>query len=539
MGDSKRWTVTYTKHIKQKRKVYQDGFLELHVSTRKVMLYDECLKLLECRLLKNHETVTSAEMLLFNAYLVHLGDPEGDNKPESELNVATKHNHYSSFRTPSDAGKDTKMNKKENVGRARRPLSPSQKIIREFKKRELLKYGSPKISQEASKPSTEEWRVVYTTQMTQKAKKYHDGFLRLVLRGSSAAQVMLFDTSRKLLDSRFFKKDDVIKPGESISFDSYLIDIGEHQGSCTPDSNVLGDKCTNVKGVKMDRQKTSLQTDAHATAGKSEWQVLYTTQLTKKAKKYHDGFLHIEPSGSFGMQVVLFDLSKRPLERRFVKKDEIIRAGESVYFDGHLVEVGEHEGSHNSPAKLNEQGTGNNVAQRRQLGRRQNGCHKDNPSFAEGKPPSELCLGLGSGLNSPITDLEEIKSNRITPPIKPLRDANQILSILQNPNLKSQESYVTGGRSPNRSRQNIGERELAAPAKSLDITSSGAACSGGSLQYTENVNMSHQSYSEKDAQTKMSETDFGSESCLVTNEGKSGEELSGESETFPSFDLGF
>jgi len=34
-----------------------------------------------------------------------------------------------------------------------------------------------------------------------------------------------------------------------------------------------------------------------------EWQVLYTTELTKKNKKYHDGFLHIEPCGSFGKQV--------------------------------------------------------------------------------------------------------------------------------------------------------------------------------------------------------------------------------------------
>ncbi|KAG5030062.1 hypothetical protein JHK87_013576 [Glycine soja] len=507
MGDSKRWTVTYTKHIKQKRKVYQDGFLQFHISTGKertrksilkgianslavqVKLYDECEKLLECRLLKNDETVTSGETLIFKGYLVDVGDPEGGIKPESDLNVDRKLRNHSRFRTPS-----------------------------EFKKRELLKYGSPKISQETPKPSTEEWLVLYTTQVTQKAKKYHDGFLRLVLHGSSGAQVMLFDTSRKLLDSRFLKKDDVIKSGESIAFDSYLIDIGKQQGSCTPDSNVLADKCTDVKAMKMDRQKTSLKTDTHVNVGKSEWQVLYTTQLTKKAKKYHDGFLHIELCGSFGKQVVLYDLSKRPIERRFVRKDEVIREGESVYFDGHLVEVGQPEGSHHSPAKLNERGTGNNV-ERRQLGHGQNGFHKVNPSFAKGKPPNELCLGKDSGLNSLITELEEIKSNRITPPIKPLRD---------------------GGRSSNGSRQNIGDRESAATSKCLDITSSEAAYSGGSFQFTENVNMSHQSDSQKDAQTNMSsEADFGCQPCLITNGGKSGEEFSCESETFPSFDLGF
>ncbi|KAL5188906.1 hypothetical protein HKD37_05G014245 [Glycine soja] len=455
-----------------------------------VKLYDECEKLLECRLLKNDETVTSGETLIFKGYLVDVGDPEGGIKPESDLNVDRKLRNHSRFRTPSDS----KMNEKENVGQVRRPLSPSQKVIREFKKRELLKYGSPKISQETPKPSTEEWLVLYTTQVTQKAKKYHDGFLRLVLHGSSGAQVMLFDTSRKLLDSRFLKKDDVIKSGESIAFDSYLIDIGKQQGSCTPDSNVLADKCTDVKAMKMDRQKTSLKTDTH---------------------------------------VVLYDLSKRPIERRFVRKDEVIREGESVYFDGHLVEVGQPEGSHHSPAKLNERGTGNNV-ERRQLGHGQNGFHKVNPSFAKGKPPNELCLGKDSGLNSLITELEEIKSNRITPPIKPLRD---------------------GGRSSNGSRQNIGDRESAATSKCLDITSSedvsnswltllemgsAAAYSGGSFQFTENVNMSHQSDSQKDAQTNMSsEADFGCQPCLITNGGKSGEEFSCESETFPSFDLGF
>ncbi|XP_020239546.1 uncharacterized protein LOC109818477 isoform X2 [Cajanus cajan] len=536
MGDSKRWTVTYTKHIKQKRKVYQDGFLNLHVSTSKVLLYDECEKLLECRLLKSDETVTSGETLVFNGYLVDIGDPEGDNKPESDFNDDKKHKNQSRFRTPSDA-KYSKVNEKENVACVRRPLSPSQKIIREFKKRELLKYGSPKISQENPEPSTKEWHVLYTTQVTQKAKKYHDGFLRLVLRGFSGAQVMLFDTNRKLLDSRFLKKDDVIKPGESISFDSYLIDIDEQtedQGSCTPDSNVQGDRYTNVKRMKLNRQKT-LENETHVIVEKSEWKVLYTTQLTQKSKKYHEGFLQIELCGSFGKQAVLCDLSRSPLERRFLKKDEVIRAGESIYFDGHLVEVGEPKGSHHSPTKLNEGGTNNNVVERRQLGHGQNDCHKVNPSFAKGKPPSELC---DSGLNFLITKLEEIKSIGITPSIKPLRDANQILSILQNPNPKSQESYVTGGRSLNGSRQSTGDRQSTETVKSPDIVSS-ASCSGGSFQFTENVNMSHQSLSKKDAQTNIRETDVGSQSCLITNEGECGEEFSGKRETLPSFDLGF
>lgn len=105
----------------------------------------------------------------------------------------------------------------------------------------------------------------------------------------------------------------------------------------------------------------------------------------------------------FPFQIVLFDLSKRPLERRFLKKDEVIKSGESVYFDGHLVDVGELEGSHQSPVKFNERGTGHNVVERRQspvkfneqgtgqnvVGRRQlrhgqKGCHKVYPSAVKG-----------------------------------------------------------------------------------------------------------------------------------------------------------
>lgn len=36
MEDAQRWTAMYTKHVKQKRKVYQDGFLELPSSGNKV-----------------------------------------------------------------------------------------------------------------------------------------------------------------------------------------------------------------------------------------------------------------------------------------------------------------------------------------------------------------------------------------------------------------------------------------------------------------------------------------------------------------------
>ncbi|KAK2385265.1 DDE family endonuclease [Trifolium repens] len=559
MADSKkRWTVTYTKHVKQKRKVYQDGFLVLNVSTGKLSLYDECEKLLECRILKNDETVESGESLTFNSHLVDIGSLEGENKPQPHVNVDIKQKNVSRFRTP-----DVKVNAKETIARTRKPLSPSQKIIKEFKKREILKYESPKISHETPKPSTTtEWQVLYTSQMTQKAKKYHDGFVELVLSGSRGAQ--------------FFHLHQVFCVYLYISF---LFNV--------------------------------------------EWQVLYTTQLTQKAKKFHDGFLQLELCGSLGRQVILYDLSKRPLERRFLKKDEVIRAGELLYFAGHLVDVGEPEGSHQSPVKSSERVTGGeNVVEKGQLRHGEKARHKLYPSIAkeqqpssrpclrqdaglnshfsvieeiksnktvvkpsregqpssrpclrqdaglsshfavieeiksnktvpvvkplcDGQPPSRPCLRQDTDLNSQFAGIEAIKSNKTVPAVKPLRDVNQILSFLQDP--KPNDCYVKGGRSPIRSYQNTLDRESTETVKSPDITSTKAACDGGSFQFRENVKMSNQAYSDKKAQENIDEANFdlllsnpgGHSSCPISNEGETAEEFSHEREAFPSFDLGF
>jgi len=71
-----------------------------------VALYDECETLLECRLLKNDETVISGESLVFNGYLVDIGDQEGDKKPEADLNVDRRNRTFSRFMTPSGLNSD-------------------------------------------------------------------------------------------------------------------------------------------------------------------------------------------------------------------------------------------------------------------------------------------------------------------------------------------------------------------------------------------------------------------------------------------------
>ncbi|KAL3499012.1 hypothetical protein ACH5RR_041744 [Cinchona calisaya] len=246
MAEVKKWSVTYTKHVKQKRKIYQDGFLELHSSKNKVILYDECENILESRFVKKDDTIELGETLAFDSHLVDIGDPEGDHKPTQKFNPKdTKINRtYESFQSP-------KFETKPNLGAKKaKPinLSPSQKVIREFKKSEMTKYGSSPDCPETIKTSKTEWQVLYTIQVTQKAKKYHDGFLQLLTCGSQGKQVVLYDETRRLLESKFLKKDEIIRSGESIALDGHLVDIGECEEDHKPPMNfkVQGRNCSTV-----------------------------------------------------------------------------------------------------------------------------------------------------------------------------------------------------------------------------------------------------------------------------------------------------
>ncbi|CAK9169283.1 unnamed protein product [Ilex paraguariensis] len=144
MADAKKWSVTYTKHIKQKRKVYQDGFLELHSSSHKVLLYDDCEKLLESRFVKKEDVIRSGETLEFDAYLVDIGDSHGDHKSIPNLNFQGRDKkvtgksgnlHGQKFRNNPISVE----NKNANSGKNKAPSK--------FKKSEMVKYGaSTKLS---------------------------------------------------------------------------------------------------------------------------------------------------------------------------------------------------------------------------------------------------------------------------------------------------------------------------------------------------------------------------------------------------------
>ncbi|GAV68678.1 DUF2439 domain-containing protein [Cephalotus follicularis] len=295
---------------------------------------------------------------------------------------------------------------KTNVGRNkawRYNLSPSRKIIKEFKKNELHKYRAPPSSPDTAKTSSTEWQVLYTTQMTQKTKKYHDGYIRLRICGSSGRQVMLFDESRKLLDSRFLKKNEEIRSGESLVFDAHLVEIGDSEGAHNPavDLSAQGNKCINLsktdiihgqqnclgrnRSVRKEFVMNGVYTNRaqHSSPEKSnitEWQVMYSTQVTQKAKKYHDGHLRLAICGSMGRQVMLYDQSWEQLSSRFLKNNEVIRPGEVITFDGYLVDIGEPGVDHQSVADENFQGNNSNIVERSGIMHRPQICPKSDKS---------------------------------------------------------------------------------------------------------------------------------------------------------------
>ncbi|XP_057773594.1 uncharacterized protein LOC130992853 isoform X2 [Salvia miltiorrhiza] len=271
MEETQRWSVTYTNHVKQKRKVYHDGFLTVQSSRNKVMLYDEWDKLLETRFVKKDDLILSGETITFGSYLVDLGELCQGHQPISNLNsqdqdkkVETSSSHYSY----------NSQNRKPMVGKRKGQvvnISPSQKMIRDFKKSEVNKFSSSPSCMNMTKLSTKEWQVLYTTQITQKAKKFHDGFLHLIIHGSQGRQVKLYDINRRHLDGRFLKKDEKVCSGESLVLDGHLVEIGEQEEDHKPptDLNIQGKGCKVTGKSDVVDYQTKIPTIKKFPAGKT------------------------------------------------------------------------------------------------------------------------------------------------------------------------------------------------------------------------------------------------------------------------------
>ncbi|KAL4565403.1 hypothetical protein LXL04_029497 [Taraxacum kok-saghyz] len=346
--DVTRWSVTYTKHIKQKRKVYEDGFLEVQSSSHKVKLYDDCDKLLDSKIVKlDDDAVKSGETITFGSYLVDIGDPQGDIKPIPNIilqrdKIIADKTHMSNTKTSkvsSRVGKTSSIN-----------LSPSQKIIREFKRREVKKYSSPPSCQTTTKDESTEWEVLYTAQLTQKAKKFHDGILKVAISGLRGRQAILYDETRKQLDSKFLKNEENITAGGSLRFDGHIVDITQLiTNKPTQSSNVNnGINCykqntLQSKIAEFKKNETNKPSCPYSTKTiLKEWDVMYTTQLTQKSKKFHDGVLKLASCGSQGREeATLLAEDGTVLSHRYLKLSEDIKSGSLFNISNYLVEIGE------------------------------------------------------------------------------------------------------------------------------------------------------------------------------------------------------
>ncbi|KAF9602489.1 hypothetical protein IFM89_028503, partial [Coptis chinensis] len=61
-----------------------------------------------------------------------------------------------------------------------------------------------------------EWHALYTTQKTQKTKKYHDGFLRLLVGVSQRKQVTLLSEDGTVLSSKYLSFSEVVRTGSKL-----------------------------------------------------------------------------------------------------------------------------------------------------------------------------------------------------------------------------------------------------------------------------------------------------------------------------------
>ncbi|VFQ83073.1 unnamed protein product [Cuscuta campestris] len=271
------------------------------------MLYDAAKGLLDSRFLKLNETIQCGESITFDGFLVDIGECEGNQKPL--------------------------LDSKFQGGKVMHDKLHSQHYSpAEFKKGEMHKYSSSPSCVYETKSGEEEWQVMYTTQLTQKAKKFHDGFLRVSLSGSHCKKAMLYDAAKGLLDSRFLKTNENIKCGNSITFDGFLVEIGECEGNQKPllDSNFLGGHIEVMQDSLHSQHKYPV-----------EWDVMYTSQVCQKRKKYNSGVLRLSSCGSFRYQVTLLTEEGNTLGRRFLKSSEHVETGVTLNLPNYLVDVGD------------------------------------------------------------------------------------------------------------------------------------------------------------------------------------------------------
>ncbi|KAL6655889.1 hypothetical protein ACP70R_006715 [Stipagrostis hirtigluma subsp. patula] len=365
-AEPQRWAATYTKQVKQKRKAYHDGALLLYPASGRLVLLDDAGDTLESRFLRASEEVSAGAALSFQAYLVDVGEPEACSAgPRSSSAPAaasrTAHRGGARARPPSSG--------RFNPRAPRAFVNPAKSSGGEGGggrggEGEAVGSGVGEVVDSRF----QEWTALYTTQLTQKAKKFHDGVVRLVQVGPHAKQIVLLDEDGQVLGSRHLKSGESVESGKKCIFPNYLIEIcvakNQRNGvdnnsseetvvhtrlkSGENTSNKNHEEFTSEVTASSDKSETGkVEVVVAGSSGSlvetdldlKEWNALYTTQLTQKAKKFHDGIIRLMQVGSHARQIVLLDEDGGVLGSRYLKSVESIKSGMNCQIPNYLIEV--------------------------------------------------------------------------------------------------------------------------------------------------------------------------------------------------------
>ncbi|XP_024319257.1 uncharacterized protein LOC104584666 isoform X3 [Brachypodium distachyon] len=374
--EPRRWAATYTTQLKQKRKAYHDGTLILHPDTGRLVLLDDAGTAIDARFLRAGESVSGGASLSFPCHLVDVGEPQRC--------PTTGYSGGSSAPAASKTAYRGGGKARQSAANTCAPRAFVNPPKNDGGKAEAVGSGCAK----AAGSTLQEWSAMYTTQLTQKAKKYHDGFLRLEQVNSLTKRIVLLDEEGEVLGSRYLKSGECVESGKKCNFPNYLIEIGEAKtlmkggepkssdepmvtrsknGENTSKKMGIG-ATSSLKFISpqkfhyLDKSKSEVTSSFNkpelgnievAAAGSTgslmgstessikEWSVIYTTQLTQKAKKYHDGVIKLMQVGSHANQIVLLDEEGVVLGSRYLKSGESVQSGTKCPFPNYLIEVAE------------------------------------------------------------------------------------------------------------------------------------------------------------------------------------------------------
>ncbi|XP_048529993.1 uncharacterized protein LOC125509137 isoform X4 [Triticum urartu] len=377
--EPQRWAATYTTQLRQKRKAYHDGVLLLRPDSRRLVLLDDAGVTIDARSLRAGESVSEGASVEFPCHLVDVGEAQ-------HVPTAARPGRPSEPAAPRAAYRGG-ARARHGVANTCAPRAFVNPPTTGAGKTEATGSGCARPAGSTS----QEWSAMYTTQVSQKAKRYHDGFVKLVQSGLYSKQIVLLDEEGQVLGTRHLKSGECVESGKKCSFPGYLIEIGEatnlNKGG-EPKSSEEHMVQTRPKGVEnanskmgigttsslkfispqkfhsFDKSKSeatsssnkpelgksevaaagstgSLMGSADSSFKEVEWSVLYTAQLIQKAKKFHDGVIRLVHAGPNVKQILLLDEEGGVLGTRYFNPGESIECGKRCQFPNYIIEVTE------------------------------------------------------------------------------------------------------------------------------------------------------------------------------------------------------